>query len=45
MVLLILRKMEGDSIASLVEQVWPTAESMGLSKDLVYAAAEIKVGL
>lgn len=35
--------MEGDSIASLVEQVWPTAESMGLPKELVYAAAEIKV--
>lgn len=35
--------MEGNSIANLVEKVWPTAESMGISKDLVYAAAEIKV--
>ena len=31
------------SIEALVEQVWPTAQSMGIEKKYVYEAAEIKV--
>jgi hypothetical protein len=40
---LITRNGVDTSISHLVEQVWPMVQDMGISKDIVYAAAELKV--